>query len=74
MEINKRLAQKAQLSADKMEKMTEQMRHIAKKTEKETISMRIVTLVTLFFLPGTFISVCLIVLVLKRALSDQQLE
>lgn len=57
MEASKHLAQKAQLSADKMEKMTQEMHEIAKKTERETVSMKIITLVTLFFLPGTFISV-----------------
>lgn len=57
MEANKHLTQKSQQSADKMESITVQMHKIAVKTEKETISMRIITLVTLFFLPGTFISV-----------------
>jgi hypothetical protein len=33
------------------------MHQIAQKTKQETVSMRIITLVTLFFLPGTFISV-----------------
>jgi hypothetical protein len=33
------------------------MHQIAQKTKQETESMRIITLVTLFFLPGTFISV-----------------
>lgn len=51
------LAEKAQQSAVKMEVMTERMHEIAIKTKQETVSMRIITLVTLFFLPGTFISV-----------------
>jgi ribose/xylose/arabinose/galactoside ABC-type transport system permease subunit len=33
------------------------MHDIARKTKQETVSMRIITLVTLFFLPGTFIGV-----------------
>lgn len=37
--------------------MTDEMRELAVKTKQETVSMRIITLVTLFFLPGTFISV-----------------
>ena len=37
--------------------MTEAMHLIAVKTKEETVSMRVITLVTLFFLPGTFISV-----------------
>lgn len=57
MEASKMLAEKAQQSAGKMEVMTERMHDIAIKTKQETISMRIITLVTLFFLPGTFISV-----------------
>jgi len=56
-EASRYLAQKAQESAQKMEKLTFHMHEIAVKTEKETVSMRIVTVVTLFFLPGTFVSV-----------------
>lgn len=37
--------------------MTKDMHEIARKTKQEAVSMRIITLVTLFFLPGTFISV-----------------
>ena len=37
--------------------MTEEMKEIASQTKIETVSMRVITLVTLFFLPGTFISV-----------------
>lgn len=55
-EANKELARRAQKSQDNMEKMTNQMSDIAEKTQQETVSMRIITLVTLFFLPGTFIS------------------
>ena len=59
MEANRALAEKAQLSALRMEEMTHEMQVIAHKTKAETVSMRIITLVTLFFLPGTFISVSL---------------
>lgn len=41
--------------------MTHEMKHIARQTKTETVSMKIITVVTLFFLPGTFISVCLFV-------------
>lgn len=51
------LATKAQQSTERMEFMTKDMHIIAQKTKQETVSMRIITLVTLFFLPGTFISV-----------------
>lgn len=37
--------------------MTEDMNDVARKTKIETVSMKFITLVTLFFLPGTFISV-----------------
>jgi len=33
------------------------MHTLARKTKSEAVSMRIITLVTLFFLPGTFLSV-----------------
>ena len=51
------IAQRTQLSTINMEKSTWDMHDIAHKTKQETVSMRIITLVTLFFLPGTFISV-----------------
>lgn len=50
-EINK-------LSTQNMISMTEDMNEIARKTKIETVSMKVITVVTLFFLPGTFISVC----------------
>jgi len=56
VESSKIYAKRAQLSTDRMEKMTDAMFEIAKKTQQETVSMKIITLVTLFFLPGTFIS------------------
>ena len=55
--INEANTEKQRSSAIKMEKMTLHMRETALKTEDETVFMRIVTLVTLFFLPGTFVSV-----------------
>ena len=68
MEANRSLASEAQFSASNVEAMTwrmhnltKSMHEIADKTKQETVSMRIITLVTLFFLPGTFISVGLIV-------------
>ena len=50
MMANRHLAVEAGVTAKNME-------NIAVKTQLETVSMRIITLVTLFFLPGTFISV-----------------
>lgn len=43
-----------------MEAMTIEMHAIAKKTERETASMRAITTVTLFFLPATFLAVGLL--------------
>jgi hypothetical protein len=59
MKANQLFAEKAQISTENMESMTHDMHEIAIKTKQETVSMRIITLVTLFFLPGTFISVIL---------------
>ncbi|KAL8932217.1 MAG: hypothetical protein Q9216_006923 [Gyalolechia sp. 2 TL-2023] len=53
---NKVLASASQKSTKKMEIMTNDMSEIARKTKTETVSMKIITLVTLFFLPGTFIA------------------
>jgi hypothetical protein len=57
MEASIVFAKRAHESAVKMEAMTSNMNDIAHKTRQETVSMRIITLVTLFFLPGTFIGV-----------------
>ncbi|KAL3425127.1 hypothetical protein PVAG01_04408 [Phlyctema vagabunda] len=56
IEANKELSVKSQYYAKKMEEMAEAMHLLAVKTKQETVSMRVITLVTLFFLPGTFIS------------------
>lgn len=57
MEASKQLAVEAKQSSMQIEAMTREMHVIAQSTKKETASMRIITLVTLFYLPGTFISV-----------------
>ena len=48
MQMNKTLTEKAQNSADRMELITKEMYDIAEKTKRETVSMRIITLVTLY--------------------------
>ncbi|KAI0020698.1 hypothetical protein F4780DRAFT_360551 [Xylariomycetidae sp. FL0641] len=53
-------AASAKFSSDKMEKWTEQMHSIAVKTAQETVSMHVITIFTLIFLPGTFIAVRLL--------------
>jgi hypothetical protein len=55
--VNERFANKAQQSSDNMHMLTTQMHEIAQQTRREAVSMRIITLVTLFFLPGTFVAV-----------------
>lgn len=57
MEANRLLAKRAQESTERMELMAREMNLVALKTKDETVSMKIITLVTLFFLPGTFMSV-----------------
>ncbi|KAF1953577.1 hypothetical protein CC80DRAFT_141785 [Byssothecium circinans] len=57
VKANEFFAKKAHQSAHHMEMMTLEMHAIAKKTEQETVSMRVITTVTLFFLPATFIAV-----------------
>jgi len=49
MKATRTFASKAQASAEEMEKLTKQ-------TKRETVSMKVITLVTMFFLPATFIS------------------
>ncbi|KAF2244131.1 hypothetical protein BU26DRAFT_569134 [Trematosphaeria pertusa] len=56
VKANESFAKKAHESATRMEMMTHEMHGIAKKTEQETVSMRVITTVTLFFLPATFIA------------------
>ena len=50
-------ADAAKNSSDKMEDWTAKMHAIAVRTEQETLSMHVITIFTLIFLPGTFISV-----------------
>ena len=57
VKANEYFAKKSQESANNMEAMTRKMRITAEKTERETISMRVITSVTLFFLPATFLAV-----------------
>lgn len=56
MQANKKFAQEAQRSAERMEGMTKKMQDLTLKTTLETVLMRIITVVTVFFLPATFVS------------------
>ncbi|KAF1948008.1 hypothetical protein EJ02DRAFT_391532 [Clathrospora elynae] len=49
-------AKESRESAARMEKMTVKMQDLAMITKQETVSMRVITTVTLFFLPATFIA------------------
>ncbi|KAH6872126.1 hypothetical protein BKA58DRAFT_410329 [Alternaria rosae] len=49
-------AKESRESAARMEIMTVKMQDLAMKTKQETVSMRVITTVTLFFLPATFIA------------------
>ncbi|KAH8707101.1 hypothetical protein GQ44DRAFT_831069 [Phaeosphaeriaceae sp. PMI808] len=49
-------AKKAEVSASQMAALTLDMHEIAQKTKRETVSMRVITSVTLFFLPATFLA------------------
>ncbi|RYP58857.1 hypothetical protein DL769_008770 [Monosporascus sp. CRB-8-3] len=49
-------AHSAKVSSDRMEEWTMKMHGIAVKTEQETISMHVITIFTLIFLPGTFLA------------------
>ena len=49
----------AQTSSDEMMNWTHKMHEIAVKTKQETLSMHVITIFTLIFLPGTFIAVSL---------------
>ena len=57
MQASKALAEKGQKSAESMESMTLLMQEIAVQSKKETVRTNTIALVTLLFLPGTFISV-----------------
>jgi Mg2+ and Co2+ transporter CorA len=57
MEANKELSKQAQSTAESTIALTNRMAWVAYKTLDDTVSMKIITIVTLFFLPGTFISV-----------------
>ncbi|KAK6087056.1 hypothetical protein SCUP234_02149 [Seiridium cupressi] len=55
--VSEHFAYAARESADRMEDWTKQMHLIAIKTKNETVSMHVITVFTLIFLPGTFIAV-----------------
>lgn len=56
MQANRMFATEARCSAQRMEEMTKEMKSLTKKTTLETVLVRIITVVTVFFLPATFVS------------------
>ncbi|KPI38055.1 uncharacterized protein AB675_1061 [Cyphellophora attinorum] len=56
VQANLNFAHEAKHSANRMERMTKQMQEMTTRTLVETVSMRIITVVTVFFLPATFVS------------------
>ncbi|KAK0622341.1 hypothetical protein B0T14DRAFT_426565, partial [Immersiella caudata] len=56
MRVGEHYAQSAEVSARTMEEWTERMHDIAAETEHETVSMHGITVLTMIFLPGTFVS------------------
>ncbi|KAF2852756.1 hypothetical protein T440DRAFT_391296 [Plenodomus tracheiphilus IPT5] len=74
MRASELLAKKAQVSAKNMEGMTEAMWDVARKTEQETVSMRVITSVTLFFLPATFIATFMSTNILRFEDGKRQFE
>ena len=57
VQSSKMLASHSNASSLNMESMTVEMSDMARKTKTETVSMKVITLVTLSFLPATFSSV-----------------
>lgn len=56
LQASESFTQEARRSIYNMDAMATSMHEIAEKTKQETVSMRIITLVTLFFLPGISIA------------------
>ncbi|KAI8623409.1 hypothetical protein F5Y19DRAFT_468532 [Xylariaceae sp. FL1651] len=54
--VSEHFAHSARASSERMEDWTVKMHTIAVKTEHETVSMHVITVFTLIFLPGTFIA------------------
>jgi hypothetical protein len=57
MKTGEYFAAHAKESTETMEILTKNMHELATKTKKETVSMHFITVLTLFFLPGTFVAV-----------------
>ncbi|KAH7063886.1 hypothetical protein BKA63DRAFT_428591 [Paraphoma chrysanthemicola] len=67
-------AKKAEVSANQMAELTLDMHQIAQKTKRETVSMRVITSVTLFFLPATFMATFMSTDILKFGDSGKKFQ
>ncbi|KAH6639929.1 hypothetical protein BKA67DRAFT_136972 [Truncatella angustata] len=67
-------AKQANASTVTMEQLTISMHNLATKTKKDTVSMHVITMITLFFLPGTFVAVRYGLPLLYRSLSSALTE
>lgn len=56
MTTNQTATQEAAKSAKHTELLTKEMSRLTERTKQETVMMRVISLVTVLFLPGTFIS------------------
>ena len=53
-------------TTEKTESLSIKMNSLAVEAQKETIAMRIITIVTLFFLPATFVSVSVLLIFVQH--------
>ncbi|OAL05628.1 hypothetical protein IQ06DRAFT_342894 [Phaeosphaeriaceae sp. SRC1lsM3a] len=74
MKASEFFADQALRSSREMEKLSQHMHVLAIETKQETVSMRVITLVTLFFLPGTFVATFLSTDVLRWTDGVRQFE
>ncbi|KAF1810985.1 hypothetical protein P152DRAFT_483320 [Eremomyces bilateralis CBS 781.70] len=72
--MNMQLVSKQQETAGQMHRITEDMQRVAEETRTETVHMRIITIVTLFFLPGTFISTLMSTDIIRFPTSESGVE
>lgn len=66
MRYGEHFAEQANASTTTMGKLTVQIHELATKSQQETASMHAITILTLFFLPGTFVAVRYSLLHLNR--------
>jgi hypothetical protein len=70
--LQSQATQKQSSATEEMERLTESMHKIGMNAQKEAIAMRIITVVTLIFLPATFVSVSVLIYKGRRFVNDLQ--